>query len=136
MISEIKIPADIGHMRDAMDFLVNYAKTQGISEKKIGEIQLIAEEILVNIIHYAYPEKNGFIEINCHKDNQKQLMIRFADNGVPFDPLKKEPPNIHLDMDERSIGGLGIYLVRELAKDLTYRRKDNQNILTVTIGVK
>ena len=58
-------------------------------------------------------------------------MITFIDNGVPYDPLTKEDPDITLAAEERQIGGLGIYMVKKTMDDITYEYKDGQNILRI-----
>jgi anti-sigma regulatory factor (Ser/Thr protein kinase) len=59
------------------------------------------------------------------------MMIRITDQGIPFNPLEKDEPDISLPVDERNIGGLGIFMVRNLVDDLSYHRDDHQNILTI-----
>jgi len=134
MISKIKIPARIDRFLEVVEFLTGYARELGFSPEKIGEIKLIIEEILVNIISYAYPEKKGDVEVNCHPENGNRLVINIVDSGVPFDPLSLSPPDVSLSIDEREIGGLGVFLVRELAEAVTYTREGNHNILTLTIA--
>lgn len=57
--------------------------------------------------------------------------LRFADYGIPFDPLQKTDPDVTLDAESRSIGGLGIYMVKKSMDDVQYERKGKQNILTL-----
>lgn len=117
-----------------IEFLVDYTQQAGFSDEKIADIQLVAEEILVNIIHYAYEGKKGDMEIECAVDDDSRLLIRFVDQGEPFDPLALPPPDLTSDVDERPVGGLGVFFVRELADEVHYARSKGRNILSLTIG--
>lgn len=62
--------------------------------------------------------------------------IEMMDQGVPYDPLQRQDPDITLSAEERGIGGLGIFMVKQTMDEVTYRYEDNSNILTIrkTIG--
>ena len=94
-----------------------------------GHLQLAVEEIVVNVMNYAYPEgKKGFVTIKVMSDGH-QLRVVVIDSGVPFDPTLKEKADTTLSAEERPIGGLGIFLVRELMDTINYERVDDRNIL-------
>ena len=83
-------------------------------------------------LHYAYHPSTGPASICVDvEENPLQVSISFADNGVPYDPLKKEDPDIGLSADEREIGGLGIFMVKKSMDDISYQYKDGSNILTI-----
>ena len=94
----------------------------------------MAEEVLVNVINYAYPQEEGDVEVYCHPDEDNRLIIQVSDGGVPFDPLSVPPPDLSQDINSRQAGGLGIFIVRQLADELKYVRDGKRNILTFTIG--
>lgn len=94
-------------------------------------INLVCEEIVVNIVSYAYPDnKNEYLQVIIQNDGIN-LTIRFIDSGIPFNPLNAKDPDINLPLEERAIGGLGIYLVKQLMDDVTYEYTDKKNILTI-----
>ena len=94
-------------------------------------INLVLEEALSNIIFYAFTDKNIHeIKISIELNNNK-LIIKITDNGIPFNPLLKDSPDITLPAEERPIGGLGIYLISQIMDDMRYSRKNNQNLLTL-----
>ncbi|MDR1663856.1 MAG: ATP-binding protein [Clostridiales bacterium] len=105
----------------------------GKPEKFAYSMKLICEEILVNIVSYAYPEmETGELTINWYDDTENQrLTIVFEDSGAPFNPLLKESPDLSVPMAERKIGGLGIMMVRELSDAVRYAYENGKNILTV-----
>ena len=65
-------------------------------------------------------------------DDKKSIIITFIDEGVPFDPLIKKDPNVSLSVEERDIGGLGIFIVKKTMDKVEYEYKENQNILKIT----
>ena len=76
-------------------------------------IRLVSEEIIVNILNYAYPQQaEGYLTL-CLWDEDGEITLEFIDGGIPFNPLDKADPDISLPLEQREIGGLGIFLVRE-----------------------
>ena len=101
-----------------------------VDHKKIYQINLALEEILVNISKYAYPGNEGVIDISFEiSDNPKQLRVVIKDKGKDFNPLEKEDPNLDASVEKRKIGGLGIYIVKNMVDDIKYQRLNNENIL-------
>lgn len=95
-------------------------------------LHLVTEEIVVNIVNYAYPaETVGEVSINVWADD-KRITLEFIDRGTPFDPLEKEDPDVTLGISERAIGGLGIFLVKQMMETVEYRYEGGCNILTVS----
>ena len=100
-------------------------------------LQIAVEELFVNIASYAYAPGTGDVTVGCSIDPTiPSVTIQFRDRGIPFDPLAKEDADITLSAEERRIGGLGIYMVKEFMDELTYSYEDGQNILTMykTLG--
>ncbi len=97
------------------------------------QVELAVEEIFVNIASYAYPSQNGDVTVTADVSGaeKKTLTVVFRDSGIPFDPLAKEDPDITLPTVQRSIGGLGLFLVKDVMDDVTYRYADGYNILTI-----
>jgi anti-sigma regulatory factor (Ser/Thr protein kinase) len=93
-------------------------------------IGVAVEEIFVNIANYAYsPEKGRAIVRVEAPGNPVTVTITFIDHGVPYDPLAKEDPDVTLRADERQVGGLGIFMAKQIMDELAYEYKDGQNIL-------
>ena len=96
-----------------------------------NKVRLAAEEVLVNVISYAYPDQSGDVTITTeHTIGRVGLQVEISDSGAPFDPLEKPDPDIDVPLEKREVGGLGIFLVKEIADNVSYRRKDGRNILT------
>ncbi|MFH1981474.1 MAG: ATP-binding protein [Pseudomonadota bacterium] len=127
-------PAQLRNLPEAMAFLSACAASQGMSPDRVGEIELVVEEVLVNIINYAYPGGDGDVTVHCDTDDAGQVVMTFIDSGAAFDPLSLPAPDIGADIDSRTVGGLGVFFVRELSEDVTYARRGETNQLTITFG--
>lgn len=102
--------------------------------KTIMQIIVSLEEIYVNVVNYAYEDGVGTCEITfaLTEDNEaRRGAITIKDHGKPFNPLEKEDPDITLSVDERQIGGLGIYMVKKSMDEVTYKNISGCNILTI-----
>jgi serine/threonine-protein kinase RsbW len=134
VVAEQNFPAQLSHLPDAMAFLSACAAAQGMSPDRVGEIELVVEEVLVNIINYAYPGGGGDVTVTCDADTAGQVVMTFIDSGAAFDPLALPPPDISADIESRTVGGLGVFFVRELSESVTYARRGDTNQLTITFG--
>ncbi len=127
---ELTVDAKSENLEKINDFIADIL--MGCPMKLLMQIDLVVEEVFVNIASYAYKDKIGKVTIKCELNKETGLlMIVFEDEGIPFDPLKKEDPDITISADEREIGGLGIFLTKKLMDEVNYQNKDNKNILTL-----
>ena len=95
------------------------------------QLNLAIEEAVVNVMTYAYPEgTKGYVDISAHSDNSGLTFV-ISDSGKPFDPTTKGDVDTTLPAEERSIGGLGIHLVKQLMDNIQYEYKDGHNVLTL-----
>lgn len=98
-----------------------------------AKIELAVEEVFVNIANYAYGDAVGSVAISCMlKTNPMGICITISDNGCAFNPLLHKKADLTLPAQERGIGGLGIFLFKKIMDEVTYARKDNCNVLTLT----
>lgn len=100
--------------------------------KAVYQMNLALEEIFVNIVNYAYENNNGKIEIayDLNKD-EKLIKIKIKDKGKEFNPLEVKDPDLKAPAKERQIGGLGIYIVKNIVDDIKYQRINNENVLEI-----
>ena len=114
------------------EFINEELEKQDCSMKAQMQIAIAVEEIFVNIASYAYNPKDGDATILCEiGGNPLAVTIQFLDNGKPYNPLKKEDPDITLSAEEREIGGLGIFMVKKSMDSIDYQYVDGKNILTI-----
>lgn len=131
MASTLHIKNELGNLTLLAEFLEQNMQGKVLDETLQMQLQLVLEEVVVNVISYAYPgetDKDIFVEIGW---NGGCMEITVIDSGIPFNPLEKEDPDLTLSVEERPIGGLGIYLVKQLMTDVHYIRRDGKNILTM-----
>ncbi|MDD3158968.1 ATP-binding protein [Anaeromusa sp.] len=114
-------------------FITEQAELAGVSPKRILQLELVIEEVVVNICHYAYEVPPGEIVIRTYCEEDK-FGIEFEDGGIPFDPLAAAEPDLKAGLNEREAGGLGIFLVRRMTDEVHYRRMDGQNVLAVAVS--
>lgn len=95
------------------------------------KIRLCVEEVVENIVSYAYTNGEGPMEASVLADTDGTITLVFKDRGVPFDPLAKPDPDITLSAEDRPIGGLGIFLCKQMMDNVRYEYTDGQNVLTM-----
>ena len=137
-MSEKEFGAKREELPNVFTFIENELKKLTSDSKIINQFHLIAEEIFVNIVDYAYKFKEPGtckIKIDYEKDLQEVRLI-FEDNGMEFNPLEKEEPDTSLSADERPIGGLGIMLVKKNIDNIEYKYENKKNILILIKKMK
>lgn len=97
-----------------------------------GVIRLVAEELVVNIADYA---GSDYLDVETTLDGES-ISLCFRDGGTPFNLLDMESPDTSLSLDEREIGGLGVFLVVRHMDKVEYEYKDGENVLTVSKRLK
>ena len=142
MEKKIDIEARLDNLDIVSDFVEEQLVSFGCSMKMIMQIKIAVEEIFVNIAHYAYSQKDpdgniipdtgtGPAQVIVDGDDSS-VMLTFIDEGTEYDPLKKEDPDTSLSAEEREIGGLGIFMVKKIMDDISYKYEDGKNILSMT----
>ncbi len=132
VLMTLALPARLENLEEWLKSVSGCAASQGFDRKRIREIEVAAEEALVNICNYAYPERNGEVEVACGLDGNR-FIIEIIDSGIPFDVTSLPDPDITADADKRKIGGLGVFLIKKIADEVRYRRENNRNILSLII---
>ena len=125
----IEVEAKTDNLNEVQAFIDLHLEESGCSMRTQMQIALAVEEIFVNIAHYAYAPKTGKATVRVEVSDEPAVFITFLDNGIPYNPLEKKDPDVTLTAEERSIGGLGVFLTKKTMDDVTYEYKDGQNIL-------
>jgi serine/threonine-protein kinase RsbW len=124
----LTIDSDIEEIPRVSDLLEDTLKNHGFPDEDILDTQLAVEEVVTNVIMHGYGETGGEILISCLA-GPDTAVIRIEDRAAPFDPLSLPEPDIDADILERQIGGLGIFLTRQVMDDVRYHFEDGKNIL-------
>lgn len=126
-------PAETDALPDAIAYVEEELEKIDCPMKTVMQITVCVEEMFVNVANYAYKDTdNTDGEITLAIDEEQGIVsITLTDSGVPFNPLEKEDPDIHLSAEEREVGGLGIFMVKKSMNEVHYERKDGKNIFTM-----
>ena len=114
---------------EAMAFLEEQLDKLNVDAKKKMQVSIAVEELFVNIANYSYAAEDGEVEIQIDKD--AVLIISLIDSGQPFNPLERKDPDVSAPLEERDIGGLGIYMAKQNADKIEYEYKDGKNIVRI-----
>ena len=120
-----------GKKLDIIDAILQTEEMATVGDA-LNMLNVVIEEIVVNIVNYS---TSDYVDVEIIRD-EECITLRFHDGGVPFNPLKKDPPDFSIPFENRQIGGLGIFLVIENMDVVEYEYTEGENILTVMKKIK
>lgn len=126
----LRLAAEEEGLGRATAFLRAGGEAAGLPEERLGELDLVVEELFVNVARYSGA---GVVELR-YTSAPGVLETEIADDGQAFDPLTRAKPELDLPLEKRPVGGLGIFLVRQMTRELTYERDAGWNRVRFTIG--
>ncbi|MBQ2202744.1 MAG: ATP-binding protein [Clostridia bacterium] len=130
--NEIEVEAIDENLPKVQAFIARHLAENDCPMKARMQIEVAAEEIFVNIAHYAYTPLSGKATVRVEFfENPMSVSITFMDHGIPYDPLAHREPDVALSAAEREIGGLGIFMTKKIMDDVAYEYRNGQNILTL-----
>ncbi|WP_027406295.1 ATP-binding protein [Anaerovibrio sp. RM50] len=133
---KIVLDAELENLTKVNEFVEEFLKEKDCSPKIRMQLELVVEEIFSNIANYAYGDDTGKVTIEgCLEDDAAKFRLKFMDHGSPYNPLKQPDPDVNMELEDRPIGGLGIFLVKKNVDDITYQHEDGQNILTIVKSI-
>lgn len=117
-----------------LDILETILRTEEVASvgDALGKLSVVIEELVVNIVNYAHSD---YLDVEIIRD-EKNIALRFHDNGIPFNPLQKDPPDITSPLEDRKIGGLGIFMVKKFMDTVSYEYTEGENVLMVMKQLK
>lgn len=124
----IELDADLKNLSTFIDLAKKYADEMDFDKSSIMQIELALEEAIVNIMNHAYPEGTGKIQLEC-KIQGNSLLISIMDYGIPFDVMAVEDPDVNASLEERKVGGLGVFFIKKLIDNVNYVRTNEGNLL-------
>ncbi len=131
-MKELNVIANVDNIDQVMEFVVGEIEQFDCSMKVQTQIETAVEELFMNIANYAYNPDEGPATVRVEVEKEPPaISITFIDEGVPYDPLAKADPDVTLSAEEREIGGLGIFMVKESMDNIDYEYKDGKNILHI-----
>jgi anti-sigma regulatory factor (Ser/Thr protein kinase) len=115
--------------------LEEFCQTSGISEDDMFNVRLVLDEAVINVIMHGYDDTaEHFINVSMALDDGL-LSLHIDDDGIAYNPLDAPPPRFDLPIEQRRIGGLGVHIMKTLARDVRYRREDGRNNLDIEMHV-
>lgn len=128
---EIEIDNTLKNIDQVNDRFIVFARDKELPEKTVASIRMAFDELLTNIISYAYDDKDQHIIHIRVSLSSNSVLASITDDGIPFNPFHLEAPDTQSSIDEREIGGLGIHLLREMLDQVSYQRKVDRNVITI-----
>ena len=136
MRKELRIKNQISELEKAAQFVEEIGEELGLSMELQMNLNLVMEEMVTNVIFYAYPEGEvADIELLAKSDG-KELTFVLSDQGKEFDPTAKEDTDLDVNPADRDLGGMGIFIVKNIMNKVTYQRLEGKNLLTMTKGIE
>ena len=136
MKKELKLKNQVGELERVNRFIEEIADELGLSIELRMDLNLVIEEMVSNVIFYAYPKDvEGEIELEAEYDGN-ELCFVLSDSGKEFDPTQKEDANPDINPTEREIGGMGIYIVKNIMNEVSYQRLEGKNLLTMKKNIR
>ena len=131
-MKELTVEAKVENIDAVTDFVNAALEEYSCSMKAQTQIDIAIDELFGNIARYAYHPEVGQATVQVEmEENIPVVTVTFRDQGVPYNPLDAQEPDVTLSAEEREIGGLGIYLVKKSMDEILYEYQDGQNILRV-----
>lgn len=138
MLIRLIVPGEYARVEDLNASLEAVLNRHGMARAVRDDVRLIVEELASNAIDYGGEPAAGTAQHELSVDisiDGDLLHLEFRDTGAPFDPLNAPEPDLDAEIQERAIGGLGVYLIRQLAHRITYQRIDACNVLRVSLRI-
>ena len=135
VLADITVPARLESLEGLVKSATGSALKCGLAGETLYAVELVTEEAVVNVLKYSYPQGEGKVRLRCFGDRDR-FVIEVTDWGVPFDATAQPAPDVTSPLEERPVGGLGVYLTKKMTDEMRYTRKDRQNILSLFIGKK
>ena len=131
-MKELTLAATVENIDVVTDFVNEQLEALECPMKAQMQIDIAIDEIFSNIAHYAYDPKVGEATVRVEvAEEPLSVIITFIDGGVPYDPLSAGDPDVTLSAEERTIGGLGIFMVKKSMDEITYHYEGGKNILSI-----
>lgn len=114
-----------------VDAIDRFSAEHRLSEEVVGALQVALDEILTNIVDYGYTEGTDHDILIRLRVIDNVLEATIEDDGVPFNPLDNQAPDVHAPLNQRRVGGLGIHFVKSLMSEIIYNRVGDRNLLVL-----
>lgn len=136
LVKELTVESVPEKINAVTAFINSELEAYDCSRRTRIQIDIAVDELFANIVHHAYASRGGDITVRvCISGKDRTARITLIDSGKPFDPLSAPEPDISLPVEQRAVGGLGIYLVKKTMDDLRYEYSDGKNFVTIAKAI-
>ena len=128
----LNVNSKVENIPSVKNFVCSELEKLGCTERLVMQMKMAVDELFANISFYAYDSGYGPVTVQFDfEEESSSVILTFIDEGKPYNPLEAEEPDVALEGELRPIGGLGIFLVRNMMDDMLYEYNDRRNILTL-----
>ncbi|CAK0776749.1 serine/threonine-protein kinase RsbW [uncultured Gammaproteobacteria bacterium] len=128
---EVNLTNDLAEIPMLTESVERYCADAGVSPAVVFHIVLALDEFITNVVSYAYDDRaRHSIRVTLNLADGR-LTTEIEDDGRPFDPLSRPDPDISASLEDREVGGLGTYLIKQVMDEVTYHRSENRNRLSL-----
>ncbi len=114
------------------DRVSSFLGSKGVGTEDIYAVNLVLDEVITNIVSYGYPDDGAHEIAVAVTVDDRRITVVVRDDGRPFDPTEQAPAvDVDSDLEDRSIGGLGLFFVRQMMTSVAYRRDGTTNEVTL-----
>lgn len=128
---QIALKNDLKEIERLLDSVQEWGAAQDLPARLVFDLQLVLDELFTNIVNYGYDDAAEHRVLVDLETAGEELTLRVTDDARPFNPLERKDPDVTLPLEERPVGGLGIFLIRKLMNHVEYHREEGKNILTM-----
>jgi serine/threonine-protein kinase RsbW len=130
VLADMTVPARLESLEGLVKLASESALQWGFTDDGLLAVKLVTEEAVVNVFKYSYTHGEGKVRLRCMVEGDR-FAIEVTDWGVPFDATAMPEPDVTSPLGERPVGGLGIHLMRKMTDEISYRREDGRNVLSL-----
>ena len=127
----LTVEANLARLDEVLNFVESISREQNAPEEIMRQLQFSVDEMFSNVAKYAYQGRKGTFTIHADVREKGKIMFVLEDEGIPYNPLEQDNPDVNLPLERREIGGLGIFLVKNIVDEMNYCRENHKNKLSL-----
>lgn len=116
---DLSVRASLDTLQEVRSFIDRASATLGVNESAMGDLRLVVDEAVTNVVIHGYEKSDGIVELNMHADGDA-VIIRIRDRATYFDPSHVKPPQLDTDLKDRPFGGMGIFLIKKMTDEAEF----------------
>lgn len=127
----VRLPADLREIERLNRLIRQFGDLHEVPSRVLYAVNLALDEVVTNVVRHGFADPKDQEVVAHVVAKTSEVVTEVSDSGRPFDPVAVPPPNLEAPLSERTLGGLGIHLIRSLMDAVEYRRENEKNVLTM-----